>query len=73
MRERFLVMQTIGERKLVTAGKDISNPGTIGTLGMLCETSNVGASVDLTKIPVPDGVDFEQWLKVYPEAAAAVN
>lgn len=66
VRERFLVMQTIGERKLVTAGKDISNPGTIGTLGMLCETSNVGASVDLTKIPVPDGVDFEQWLKVYP-------
>jgi putative methanogenesis marker protein 2 len=66
VRERFLVMQTIGERKLVTAGKDISNPGTIGTLGMLCETSNVGASVDLTKIPMPEGVDFEQWLKVYP-------
>jgi len=66
VRKRYLVMQTIGERKLATAGKDISNPGTIGTLGMLCETSNTGASVDLTKIPVPDGVDFEQWLKVYP-------
>ncbi|MGP8321855.1 MAG: methanogenesis marker 2 protein [Methanosarcinaceae archaeon] len=66
VRERFLVMQTIGERKIATAGKDISNPGTIGTLGMLCETSNIGASVDLTKIPVPDGIDFGQWLKVYP-------
>lgn len=66
VRERFLVMQTIGERKIATAGKDISNPGTIGTLGMLCETSKIGASVDLTKIPVPDGIDFGQWLKVYP-------
>ncbi|MFP4655823.1 MAG: methanogenesis marker 2 protein, partial [Methanohalobium sp.] len=65
VRDRCLVMQTIGERKLATAGKDISNPGTIGTLGMLCETSNVGASVDLEKIPVPEGVELEQWLKVY--------
>ena len=66
VRERYLVMQTIGERKLATAGKDISNPGTIGTLGMLCETSNVGARVDLSRVPIPDDVDFEQWLKVYP-------
>ena len=65
VRDRYLVMQTIGERKLATAGKDVSNPGTIGTLGMLCETSNVGASVDLEKIPVPEDVELEQWLKVY--------
>ena len=66
VRNRFLVMQTIGEAGLVTAGKDISNPGTIGTLGMLCETSGVGASVDITKIPKPDNIDLEQWLKIYP-------
>ncbi|ADI73992.1 methanogenesis marker protein 2 [Methanohalobium evestigatum Z-7303] len=65
VRNRYLVMQTIGEKKLATSGKDISNPGTIGTLGMLCETSNVGASVDIDKIPFPDGVELEQWLKVY--------
>ncbi|MDW7732820.1 MAG: methanogenesis marker 2 protein [Methanolobus sp.] len=66
VRERFMVMQELGQKKLVTAGKDISNPGTIGTLGMLCEVSRVGASVDLRKIPRPDNVDFEQWLKIYP-------
>jgi len=66
VRERFMVMQEIGEKKLVTAGKDISNPGTIGTLGMLCEVSKTGASVDLNRIPCPEDVDFEQWLKIYP-------
>ena len=66
VREAYLVTQEIGKRKLATAGKDISNPGLIGTLGMLCETSGVGASVDLEKVPRPDDVDFEQWLKVHP-------
>lgn len=66
VRERYLVTKKIAEAGLVTAGKDISNPGLIGTLGMLCETSGVGAAVDLEKVPVPEGVDFEQWLKVHP-------
>ncbi len=66
VRERYLVTRKIGERKLASAGKDISNPGLIGTLGMLCETSRVGASVDLEKVPRPEGVDFAQWLKVHP-------
>ncbi|HII79044.1 MAG TPA: methanogenesis marker 2 protein [Methanosarcina sp.] len=66
LRESYLVTQEIAEKKLATAGKDISNPGLIGTLGMLCETSKVGASVDLEKVPRPEGVDFEQWLKMHP-------
>ncbi|MDD3042899.1 MAG: methanogenesis marker 2 protein [Methanosarcinaceae archaeon] len=66
VRESYLVTRKIAEAGLVTAGKDISNPGLIGTLGMLCETSKTGASVDLEKIPVPGNVDFEQWLKVHP-------
>ncbi|MBP1908855.1 methanogenesis marker 2 protein [Methanolobus bombayensis] len=73
VRERFMVMQGIGEKKLVTAGKDISNPGTIGTLGMLCEVSRMGASIDLRKIPCPDDVDFEQWLKIYPATGYVVT
>jgi len=59
-------MQELGEAGLVKAGKDISNPGLLGTLGMLLETSGVGAAVDLTKIPVPDGLDLMSWLKMYP-------
>ncbi|WP_407357020.1 methanogenesis marker 2 protein [Methanolobus sp. WCC5] len=73
VRRRFMVMQEIGEEKLVTAGKDISNPGTIGTLGMLCEVSRVGASVDLRAIPRPENVDFEQWLKIYPATGYIVT
>ena len=66
VRAKYRVMQVIGEKKLVSAGKDISNPGLIGTLGMLLETSSKGARVDLAKIPAPGNVDFTQWLKVHP-------
>ena len=60
------VMNKIGQEKLVTAGKDISNPGTLGTLGMLLEASGVGATVELGKIPRNENVEWEQWLKLYP-------
>jgi len=59
-------MRELGEAGLVKAGKDISNPGLLGTLGMLLETSNVGAVVDLDKIPLPQGLDLSSWLKMYP-------
>ncbi|MEN6294131.1 MAG: methanogenesis marker 2 protein [Methanobacterium sp.] len=60
------VMNKIGSKKLVTAGKDISNPGTLGTLGMLLEASGVGATIELEKIPRNENVNWEQWLKLYP-------
>ncbi|MEL7669900.1 methanogenesis marker 2 protein [Methanobacterium sp.] len=60
------VMNKIGSEKLVTAGKDISNPGTLGTLGMLLEASYVGATIELEKIPRNENVNWEQWLKLYP-------
>jgi len=60
------VMNKIGSEKLVTAGKDISNPGTLGTLGMLLEASDVGATIELEKIPRNENVNWEQWLKLYP-------
>jgi len=61
-------MVEIGEKRLATAGKDISNPGTLGTLGMLLESSGVGARVELEKIPRPDTeeVSIAHWLKMYP-------
>ncbi|MDM7935225.1 MAG: methanogenesis marker 2 protein [Methanothrix sp.] len=59
-------MRELGEDGLVSAGKDISNPGMLGTLGMLLETSLAGAVVDLDAIPVPEGLDLSAWLKMYP-------
>ncbi len=73
VREKFMVMQTLAEAGIVTAGKDISNPGTIGTIGMLLETSGKGANIDLTAIPRPDGVDFLHWLKIYPATGYVVT
>jgi putative methanogenesis marker protein 2 len=68
VRAQLQTMVKIGERQLATAGKDISNPGTLGTLGMLLECSGMGALVEPATIPIPDtnGVTFEQWLKMYP-------
>lgn len=70
VREQIGVMKTLGERHLVTAGKDISNPGVIGTLGMLLEISKKGAVINLSQIPKPDlnsiGIDFYHWVRMYP-------
>ncbi len=70
VRAQIGVMQTLGRRKLVTAGKDISNPGVIGTLGMLLEVSEKGAVLELDRIPRPDlgklGITFEHWVRMYP-------
>lgn len=49
----------------LTAGKDISNPGALGSLGMLLEASGKGAVVDIAKMPRPDGVNLLQWLTAY--------
>ncbi|MCK5559516.1 MAG: methanogenesis marker 2 protein [Thermoplasmata archaeon] len=67
VRRQVTVIEDLGKARLVHAGKDISNPGTIGTLGMLLETSKKGAIVDLTAIPWPgeDTIEFTHWLKVY--------
>lgn len=49
----------------LTAGKDISNPGALGTLGMLIESSGVGAEVRIAMLPRPKGVSLQQWLTAY--------
>jgi selenophosphate synthetase-related protein len=70
VRAQIRMLQTLGEAHLVTAGKDISNPGIIGTLGMLLEMSEKGAVIELEKIPRPDlkahGISFEHWVRMYP-------
>jgi uncharacterized protein len=65
VQRQMLIMNEVGSRHWVHSGKDMSNPGSVGTLGMLLETSGKGGRVDLDKIPRPKGVDFTQWLKSY--------
>lgn len=59
-------MHILGEKHLLTAGKDISNPGLIGTLGMLLEVSKKGATIDMNSILIPEGLDMADWLRMYP-------
>ena len=50
------LLPLVAQRGLASACKDISNPGLAGTLGMLCETSGVGAILDLEQVPRPECV-----------------
>jgi putative methanogenesis marker protein 2 len=63
---QIMALNELAQKHLLSAGKDISNPGTLGTLGMLLETSNVGATVELELIPRHNDVSWENWLKLYP-------
>jgi selenophosphate synthetase-related protein len=73
VQDQIKVMNLIGKRHLLTSGRDISNPGTIGTLGMLLEASGTGGEIELEKIPRNDAVDWEEWLKLYPGAGFVVT
>jgi uncharacterized protein len=66
VRNQVSSMVDLAERKLLTAGKDVSNPGIIGTLGMILEVSGVGADVDMAAVPKPEALEYEHWLKMYP-------
>jgi uncharacterized protein len=66
VRHQVNVMVELGEKKLLTAGKDVSNPGILGTLGMILEVSGAGADVELDAIPRPASVAFDHWLRMYP-------
>jgi len=65
VQDQLELMQLIAKEHLVTAGKDMSNPGCIGTMGMLLESSGKGGSIDVDKIPCPKNVDVIQWLLAY--------
>jgi AIR synthase-related protein len=60
------VLPAIAEAGLAGAGKDISQGGIIGTAIMLAECSSVGATIDVLRIPRPDGVSLERWLQTFP-------
>ena len=59
------MMSTIASKHLADSAKDMSNPGCIGTLGMMLESSMKGGTVDIRKVPIPEGTDLTQWLLSY--------
>jgi hypothetical protein len=65
VRDQVLVMNKISQKGLVNSGKDMSNPGSVGTLGMLLETSDKGGTVDIDRMPRPGNSDLVQWIRAY--------
>lgn len=50
----------------VTAAKDVSMAGLVGSLAMLLECNRLGVTLGLDALPVPAGVSLEQWLCCFP-------
>ncbi len=66
LRADLELLPAIAEAGLSLAAKDISQGGIVGTAMMLAECSKVGASIDVTRVPRPDGVAIERWLQTFP-------
>jgi AIR synthase-related protein len=60
------VLPMIAESGLAAAGKDISQGGLVGTAMMLAECSRVGATIDVARVPKPEGVPLDRWLQTFP-------
>jgi selenophosphate synthetase-related protein len=57
------------ERGWCLAAKDVSMAGLLGSLAMLLEPTRSGVSVDLDRLPRPDGVAMPAWTEVFPSFA----
>ena len=66
VQDQIKAVQYLAEHDYIKAGKDISNPGILGTLEMLLETSGKGADVNLLDIPKNENMGWADWLKSYP-------
>jgi hypothetical protein len=66
LRADLEILPELAESGLCAAAKDISMGGVLGTLLMLLETSGIGATVELERIALPDGVPLERWLQTFP-------
>jgi uncharacterized protein len=56
----------VADRGLCHAARDVSMPGAAGSLLQLLEAAGCGAVLDVDRIPRPDGVSTERWLKTFP-------
>lgn len=66
LRGDLALLPELAEAGLVTAGKDISMAGLVGTATMLCEASGVGARIEVDAVPCPAHVDLARFLLAFP-------
>lgn len=65
--ERLSVMNRLAQQHLVTAAKDVSVAGLVGTAGMLLEYSGKGGFLDLDAVDStrPKSIELEDWVRMY--------
>jgi uncharacterized protein len=66
LRRQLELLPELAEAGLIGAGKDISMAGVCGSLLMMLETSGVGATLDLARLPAPASTDPFRWLNAFP-------
>lgn len=66
LQRKLDLLPQLAEAGLVSATRDISNAGILGTVAMLAENSNCGAAIQLDTIPIPEDLQMVDWLQFYP-------
>jgi len=56
----------VAEAGLCHAARDVSMPGAAGSLLQLLEAAGCGAVLDVDRLPRPEGVSAERWLRTFP-------
>jgi uncharacterized protein len=66
LREDGEALVEVAERGLCRAARDVSMPGIAGSLLQLLELAGCGATLDVDRVPRPEGVALERWLQTFP-------
>jgi uncharacterized protein len=66
LREDGEALVEVAERGLCRAARDVSMPGVAGSLLQLLELAGCGATLDVDRVPRPEGVAVERWLQTFP-------
>jgi hypothetical protein len=66
LREDGEALAEVAEAGLCHAARDVSMPGAAGSLLQLLEAAGCGAVLDVDRLPRPDGVSAERWLRTFP-------
>lgn len=66
LRRHWELMAQLADAGLVSAAKDVSMGGLIGTAVMFAETSGAGLDLQLDRLSYPAGVSRDRWLTCFP-------
>lgn len=64
---RLSVMNNLAEEHILSASKDVSVAGIVGTAAMMLEYSGKGGTLNLDELQAsrPSGIPLEDWLRMY--------